>query len=189
MNEYLTLTGAALGAVACGMALLAEPAAAQQTPLNVRPGLWEITTTAQSAGQMPIPEDQLARLTPEQRSKLQAAMAAMQAQASHPFVFRQCLTEQQIRDGLNLAAHEEPSCRRTIVASSATVMELREVCTGAHPRTATARFEAPDPDMMRGTTNMVMGQGAQAMTVKAQIAGKRLSADCGTLAPGKVQTE
>jgi hypothetical protein len=40
-------------------------------PLNVKLGLWETTHTTTTSGQMPIPPEMLAKLTPEQRAKME----------------------------------------------------------------------------------------------------------------------
>ena len=63
----------ALGASAAAMVL----ASAADTPqLNVKLGLWEISTHPQVSGQLPITDEQLQRLPPEQRAKFEAAMQA-----------------------------------------------------------------------------------------------------------------
>ncbi|HTE88846.1 MAG TPA: hypothetical protein VK639_07845 [Terriglobales bacterium] len=51
-------------------------AADKLQPLNVKTGLWETTTTRITSGEIPIPAEMLARLTPEQRAKMEARMKA-----------------------------------------------------------------------------------------------------------------
>src|SRR5437016_3699866 len=41
---------------------------------NIKPGLWEVSHHPQVTGQVPIPEEQLAKLTPEQRARMEAAL-------------------------------------------------------------------------------------------------------------------
>jgi hypothetical protein len=52
------------------VALLAQ--AADFVRPNIKLGLWEVTNNPQVSGQIPIPEDQLAKLSPEQRAKIEA---------------------------------------------------------------------------------------------------------------------
>jgi len=60
---------------------------ADPVTLNVRPGLWEMMVLGEGSGMPPIPAEALARLTPEQRAKFEAAMAARTAApASRTFI-------------------------------------------------------------------------------------------------------
>lgn len=181
---------------ACGgvvaLALIACPvlqARADATPLNVNPGLWEMTTTSHTAGQMPLPEDMLAKMAPEQRAKVEAAMKAMMERAAAPHTFKECVTAQQIKDGLKLGQKDQPSCKRTVLSQSSTLLQVREECTGARPSTANYRFEAPNPAAMHGIIDMVMGQGTRTMKVNGDVQGKWLGADCGSVKPGSPQME
>ena len=49
---------------------------AQNTPLNVKTGEWEATITNETSGQMPIPQEMIDKMTPEQRAKMEAMMKA-----------------------------------------------------------------------------------------------------------------
>ena len=40
--------------------------AAELVKPDIKPGLWEISHQPQVSGQLPLPEDQLAKMTPEQ---------------------------------------------------------------------------------------------------------------------------
>ena len=55
-------------------------AADRYQPLDVKTGLWEVTTTVSTSGQMPIPPDLLAKLTPEQRAKFEQQMSGRSLQ-------------------------------------------------------------------------------------------------------------
>jgi hypothetical protein len=179
-------------AIVSGLGLVAWPAlrgAADEAHLNVNPGLWEVTTVSQTSGQMPVPEEMLAKMSPEQRARIQEAMKQVMERAREPRVFKECITAQQIRDGLRKAMMDRESCKRTVVSSSATLLEMHEECTGRQQSTGTYRFEAPDPGTMHGTIDMVMTRGTHAMNVKGHIDGKWLSADCGNVKPGSTEME
>src|SRR5665213_1918902 len=72
------------GPLAAGLSLVLFAEAAEPIKLNVKPGLWEIASEGQINGAPPISDDMLARLTPEQREKFQAAMQASMANAAKP---------------------------------------------------------------------------------------------------------
>jgi hypothetical protein len=88
-----TLIVAMLGATALWQA------PSNYQPLNANTGLWETKTVITQSGQAAIPEDALARLTPEQRAKFQAAM---QARLNAPPITRtpqSCLTTDELNNG------------------------------------------------------------------------------------------
>jgi len=187
MTKRVWLATAALAAAAGGAGLGAPPARADSTVLNVSPGLWEVTVIGERQGEMQIPQDALAKMTPEQRAKVEAMMANMPRTMKH--VMRECLTEQQIRDGMRMLDRKEADCQRTIVTQTRTVLEVHEQCAGARPRTVTARFEAPTPGALQGHVVAEMTQGMHTMTMTSNVTGTRLGSDCGDIPPGEVRRE
>ena len=162
------------------IALAADPS------LDIAPGLWEITMRAESTGDLPVPEEALARMSPEQRAKLEATMRAAIAQ---PHKLKECLTAEKIRQGLALDPQKNPSCTRTVVSSSPILLDMHETCTGANPRTATVHVEAPDPHTMHGTVHTDMTRNTRTMTVKGTMDGTWLGADCGSVRPDQPEME
>src|SRR5580704_3090689 len=79
-------TGAAilLGVAGAGLA--------QSPTLDLKPGLWQITSTGSMTGAPPIPPEVLANMTPEKRAQAQAMMQAAMARAGEPQVAKNCVT-------------------------------------------------------------------------------------------------
>jgi hypothetical protein len=159
--------------------------AAQAEPisLNVRPGLWEMTTTGQATGAPPIPADLLASMPPDRRAKFEAAMAATMARSAAAHTYKQCVTAENLAQGFDLnekskGMHE---CKPVVVSSTASVMEVREECTGRENVSGTFRFEAASPETMNGTIDMAMSDGVHTMNIKRVIHAKWLGADCGNV--------
>ena len=172
---YTALTLSACGAFAAG---------ASPITLNLRPGLWEMTSQGQVTGTPPIPAEMLAQLPPERRAKLAAAMAASQARASAPHVFKQCITLKSLQRGINVDdKHDATHCRPTVVSSTASVMEMSVQCK--NPRETVSglfHFETANPETVTGTINMTMSMaGGHPMHVKRTIQGKWMGADCGSV--------
>jgi hypothetical protein len=166
----------------CVTACLTLAAHAAPNALNVKPGLWEMTTTGETSGAPPIPQDTLARMSPEQRAKFEAAMAAGMAHSSAPRVSKQCMTEKSLQRGFDPGENKgERKCTDTVVSSSATVMEVRQECTGREKMSGHFRFEAVNPEVVNGTINMTVTDGARTMTIKRVMHGKWLGTDCGSL--------
>jgi hypothetical protein len=164
----------------------AAVSAAASVTLNVKPGLWEITSTGQISGAPPIPDEMLARLPPEQRAKIRAAMAASMAQANKPHVYKSCVTEKSLQGGLDLSDHSRGEhCTPTMLKSSASMMDVRTECTGERRDERTTgrfHFEAPSPDTMTGTIDLTMSDGVHTMHVKRSMHGQWIAADCGKYA-------
>jgi len=175
---------AGLGA---GAALVGQSLADQAATLAIKPGLWDMTTQSQSSGAPPIPPEALANMSPEQRQKFEAAMAAHMANQNKPRVYKHCITEDQLKRGIDMGKAED-KCKKTVTTNTGKVLAVHVDCTGGDPANPehTAgdfHFEAVDSTTVAGTTDMTISRGAQSMNVKSDIHGKWLAADCGDLAP------
>src|SRR5450755_632821 len=122
-----------MGVVLCALPLLGAYAA--DLTLNVKTGLWQSTVSMQTSGQLPIPEADLAKMTPERRQQFEAAMKAAMANAAQPHVVTSCVTAEQLRKGLSFKTEDNPSCKKTVVSSSSSTWEMHEECTGTSART------------------------------------------------------
>ena len=168
--------------IAAGVLQLSA-AYAGEVALNVKPGLWQTTVAMQMTGQLPISEADLAKMPPERREKMEAAMKAVMANAAQPHVVKSCVTAEQLRKGLSFRSEDQPTCKRTIVTSSSSTWEMHEECSGDSPRTSTIRFHANSPEVIDGQMNMTMTKGERTMTSKGTIHGQWLSANCGSVKP------
>jgi hypothetical protein len=157
---------------------------ADPVTLNVRPGLWEMTVSGESTGTPTIPAEALARMTPEQRAKVEAAIGAAMASAGKPHVYKSCVTEKTLQRGFDTGeSNAQRKCTRTVVSSSASAMDGREECTGGRG-SVNGHFhaEAPDPVTVNVTVDLTINEGAHAMTMKRVMHGKWVGADCGQYA-------
>src|SRR5262249_23705437 len=103
--------------------------AAELMKPNIKPGLWEVTNHPQVSGQLPIPEEQLAKLTPEQRARMEATLKSYATNSAKPRVYKECMTAEKIARGFDIAKHgEDSSCTRKIVSSSTDELTLHDEC-------------------------------------------------------------
>jgi len=171
--------------VFAGLAFSCGALAASAAPitLNLRPGLWEMTSTGEATGALPIPQEMLDRLPPDRRAKIEAAIAASRARVSQPRVFKQCITAESLKRGIEANDREvSEGCHPTVVSSTASAMDVRVQCTNPrHSTSGTFHFETSSPEAVSGTVNMTISEGARSMTMKRVIAGKWLGADCGNV--------
>ena len=170
---------ATVALVAAAMTLLAE--AADLAKPDIKPGLWEVTTHPQVSGQMPIPEEELAKLTPERRAKVEAAMQSGMANAAKPRVYKECMTPEKIAKGFETAdPREGGSCKKNVITSSSSELQLREDCSRPDGKTTVdVHFQISGGVQMTGTINAVVSSGSRTMNMNSKIEGKWLGSSCG----------
>lgn len=169
--------------VLCVAVVAALPArAANDTPLNVKPGLWEMTSDSERSGAPPIPPETLAKLTPEQRAKLEAAMGA--AKGPQRRVAKHCVTQADIDKGFAEMEHlNRGNCTQKVASSTATLRAGTFTCSGPQAASGTYRFEARSREAVVGTWNVTMSNGANTMEMKSALQGRWLGTDCGDVKP------
>lgn len=145
--------------------------------LNVKLGLWEMTSIMRFSGMPPLPKDVLDKMTPEARAKMAADLKAAAAEEPEPEVSSECITQEDLDKPFASANADE--CSQTIVRTTKTTQEIRMVCTGKIKGTGLFRVNTPTPDTMNGTLDLKAGEGPDAFTLKGTIKGRWLGADCG----------
>jgi len=156
----------------------AASAADAPAPLDVRPGMWEGTTTTETTGAPPIPPEILAKMTPEQQAMLQARMKTGTSQGPKTTVTKRCITKEQVNKGLTFG-DEHGSCQRTVVSGSSSKQEIRLECgNGGMKATGTIRIEAIDPEHVKFSVQVTSGDGSHSMKINSTGNSKWLSAPC-----------
>jgi hypothetical protein len=143
-------------------------------PLDVKPGLWEVTTTTAMSGMPPI---DYSGMTPEQKARIESAMQARQAMGPRVKVRKTCVTREQIaREPFQDS--DTASCTHTITSSTRTRLQAKLHCT--HPRSdGEFRMEALSRERIKGAVRMNASDDRHAMAVQVSIAGKWLGSACG----------
>jgi Protein of unknown function (DUF3617) len=158
--------------------------AAEIVKPNIKPGLWEVSSTPQVSGEMPIPEDQLAKLTPEQRARMETAMKSAMGNGAKPHVYKECMTPEKIARGFDIDRHgDDSSCKRKVVSSSPNELTLHDECNDPQRKTVMdVHFEVKGGTQMNGKINVVMtSANGKTMTVNSTVQGKWLGASCGSV--------
>jgi hypothetical protein len=119
---------------------------AADQPIDIKPGLWEITMTSQTSGVPPIPN--LDQMTPEQRARIEAAMKGLAGPRTT--TARKCITRDDIQKAIAEASSgKNNSCSPKLVSSSASKLVLRVDCSSDRRDTKSsgagrARFRRPE---------------------------------------------
>jgi hypothetical protein len=156
---------------------LAATLLAQGAPkINVKMGLWEVTSTTNVTGNLPMPDT--SKMTPEQAAAVQAAMGGMMG--PHTTTTKQCMTKEKFDQGM---LTDQKNCKTTIATNTATVLEVQMTCDQGRggKMTGVMHFEAPTPETMAGTFKGSTSMGTQTMNITGTYAGKWVSADCGSV--------
>ena len=149
-------------------------------PMNVRLGLWKATITTANSGQMPLPNELLSRLTPEQRARLQERMKSQSGADSRTTTYKTCLTkEERDKDDYGL---DKQGCTQTIIMSTSSKLAGKATCVEDGIKYAgTLELEAISPEHVKGSMHMTATNGGDTVNVNQNYEGKWLGASCGNV--------
>lgn len=164
----------------CAVAAIAVAQAAGYTKPNIKPGLWEVTVTPKMSGEMPIPDEQLAKMTPEQRAKVEAMIKGA---GSKPHVYKDCMTPEKIAKGFEMErSADEAACKRNIVSSSASELTVHDECNHPNRKSISdVHFEFKGGTELNGKLHIVTTASGKTMTVDSTVVGKYVGASCGAV--------
>jgi hypothetical protein len=146
-------------------------------PLNIKPGNWATTITVQTSGSMPYPEELLAKMTPEQRARLEAALTKQANTPPKTHELQKCLTKEDIAKAMALDTDE--SCKLTVVSSTSSRIEGRMSCGDKGvSMNGTMQLEASSAEAMKFTYHLTSGDGTHTMTVTANGTSKWMGPTC-----------
>jgi uncharacterized protein DUF3617 len=157
-------------------ALFCAGICAGQSPLNVKPGEWESTISNDTSGQLPVPQEMIDKMSPEQRARMEAMMKARGLGAPRTMVNKHCVKKEDLDKPFG---NNDKSCKRTIVTSSATKQEIHMECEmGGGKQVGTLTFEAVDSSTIKGSMQMTASNGGRTMNVNSTFSSKWLGPAC-----------
>lgn len=145
-------------------------------PLNVKPGLWETTTTIEKKrARQPTNLDQL---TPEQRVKVDAMLAQQVKRETHTVTA--CLSEAKIRSGEAFTGNtHRGACDHEITTQTASELVASVQCHGANQLTGSVTMQAHNPESMTGTVDMTYGPADRLQVLThSEISSRWIQTDC-----------
>jgi len=148
------------------------------TPLNVKEGLWEMTVTHSMSG-MPatpnIPPDVLAKMPPEQRARVEAAMKG----GPSTDVRKECITKEKLEKH-SAFSNNRGDCTRTVVNSTGSKLEMKIHCEEKQSSTdGTLMLETVGSDRVKGTMQSVTNANGHTMNMNFTFSSKYLGPACG----------
>jgi len=137
---------------------LAVWAADKVQPLNVKVGLWDVTTTATTSGEISIPAGLLEKLTPQQRARVEERTNARTSEASRVTTRKYCLTRERLDQGVTFG-EDRRSCTRSVVASTRNKLEMRIECVRQSQdmkSEGTVQVETIDSEKVKGSVRLTV---------------------------------
>lgn len=149
--------------------------------LNVKTGLWQTTTTNTVRGSMGLPPEMADKLTPAQRARFEAAQKKQASGTPRTVTHKDCLTPEKLaEDPFTDKTHpEEAKCEETIIKSTATDLEVRELCSyGSSKGDIHLSFHADSPEHVTGSGTTKGTVGGREMNSTMKMESKWIAAAC-----------
>ena len=155
-------------------------AAGAAPALDLQPGLWEIRLTVRTSGRPPMPPEVLAKLTPQERARIEAKAKERAAEGPQTTVKKSCLHESDLLQPLMLTfGGEGQGCRQTVVEASPTRQQIKVQCgKGAPMGGGTIQIEAVDPKNAKVTSQWFATDGSRSLKMSSTATLKWLGAIC-----------
>lgn len=164
---------------------LALLAADKPIPLNLKEGLWEVTTTHSMTGMPGVPPDTLAKMSPEQRARFEEMMKQKGIGGPTTDVTKSCVTREKIEKDMAFA-DERKDCTRTVVNSSPSHFEMKFHCErnkskDEHKFDSDGTFvvDLVGSDSAKGTSHIVANSNGHNITMDFTFTSKYLGPACG----------
>ena len=122
----------------------------------------------------------LAKMAPEQRAKMEAAMKARAAQGAKTTTRRTCLTKQELNKPFAFGDDNDKSCKSTLISSSRSKQEAHLECAN-EKRSGDVHIEALNPENVKGSIQMAATGGGSAMNVNVGFTAKWIGSSCAEL--------
>ena len=142
------------------------------TALDIRIGTWEVVMSTKIVG-LPIPQDALAKMPPDQRAKFEEAMKA-RAGRVNTNTSRTCVTKDDLDRG-DLLKSERENCTRKVINQTARHFEVEETCAAPEPSETHMTFDSKSPETYAATIERSQGEGGQ---VQVDLSGRWIEAKC-----------
>lgn len=166
-------------ALALAMTLSAV-AADDARPLNVKTGLWNVTLTTKTSGAPPVPAEQVEKLPPEQRARLEQMWKDRQAKGAQTKSSSHCITDEQLKDR-DAFIEDEGSCSRTVITSTGKELNVRVQCISEEgTRTSTYHIQALSAENIKGEVHIEASGGGKTMEISHDFTAKWSGPVCET---------
>jgi hypothetical protein len=154
------------------VALCLFPLSGFAASLDLKTGSWEVMMATTVTG-VPIPQDALAKMPPDQHAKFEEAMKA-RAGKVNTSTMHTCVTKEDLDRG-DLMKSERENCTRKVIDQSARRFEVEESCAAPEPSQTHMTFDSKSPDAYNAIIERSQGEGGK---VHIELNGHWVEAKC-----------
>ena len=152
------------------------------TPLNVKTGLWQSTTTITVSGGLGISPEMEAQLTPEQRAQMQAAMSRSSSGQPHTISDKGCLTQEDLtRDPFKAGKNDmDMKCQENLISSTSSDADVQLSCSDSKGNTSEFKItlHAVDNQHVTGTGHGNVNMYGRTMQSEWSMKSQWVKASC-----------
>lgn len=153
-------------------------AADKPQPFNVKTGVWETTTTMTTTGGLPIPDDLMSKLTPEQRARIEERMKASSGGKTKTTTSRSCVTKEDLQKAPKFGL-DPKSCTTTVISSTGTRAEVHAECEMDGVKgNGTMVFEALSQESVKSSGHSTATLNGQTINVTSSSTAKWIGSTC-----------
>ena len=154
--------------------------AAKMTPMNVKTGLWQSTSTITVSGSLGLSPQMLAKMTPEQKARYEAAMQAQAEGHTRTITDKNCLTQKDLtRDPFaQKDSGQNIHCHGTLLNSTSSDIVLEEACSGEATMRYTMKIHALDAEHVVGSGEGTATMGGHTMNSSVKFDSKWVGPAC-----------
>jgi hypothetical protein len=161
--------------------------AVDPVPMDVKLGLWETTMTNQMDIASLVPPEELSKMTPEQRAKMEAAMSGRGGAQMN--TSKHCITKETLNEAFSNIGRgnsKATNCTQTVVSSTSSKRVIHMDCTSATMKTSSEiQVEAIDRENTKESIVTTAAGGSRNGNLKIDLTSKWLGPDCGEVGQKK----
>jgi hypothetical protein len=147
-------------------------------PLAVKTGTWESKLLVTQSGRLPIPEEVLARMTPDQRAKAEAVIRERMDSQPTTRTYQSCLTSDELNRG-SIFNPDKEQCKQKILNSTSSKVEFEVSCQQPQVQTSVhLTITAIDSGSVTGTGTSTVTANGNTMTSNSQFSSRWVSSSC-----------
>jgi hypothetical protein len=152
-------------------------AQAQAPALDIKMGLWAITTTAQIRGEMAI---DTSNMTPEMKNTIEEAMKKVTGQ-TYTSVANKCVSKEWLAQWIFMGGDPRGhTCTQTPTNNTPASLDVTITCIGESASVSQMHLDALSTSSFKGTITSANTDKGRTSATNVALTGKWLRTDCGS---------
>jgi hypothetical protein len=168
------------------MGIFSTFAVAQYQPLDVKTGQWQTTVLVNRSGSLAMPSDYMAKLTPEQRARVESAMKQASKPKTTARVNQDCLTQDELKRGTPFKPDDHRCTQKLLNMSSSRLNVEQDCIEDSMTMKTTMSLEAMSPELVKGAGTVTVTSEGHTLTSNITFTSEWTSPTCDTSSKAKL---